>query len=141
MHRGGHVIAAAAFALALMPVSWGALEMTKRATAPHVSARVQANLPTKESLGNLCPGTETPRNEIKRLRRQGNNLIRELRRQPNALVSYVYYWSDEPPETKDITVRELAEEQLSSLTSADQNCVPRPSAADSGRALATPPAT
>ncbi len=122
--RRATLITVVTFVVALIPVAWGALETTRRATAPHVSARVQSSLPTKESLGNLCAGAETPRHITKRLRRQGDNLIRELRRQPNALVSYVYYWSDEPAETKDITVRELAHEQLTDLTSGGDNCAP-----------------
>jgi hypothetical protein len=122
--RRADLVTMLAVAVACLPVAWGALETARRATAPHVSAKVQSSLPTKESLGNLCAGAETPRSITKRLRRQGDNLIRELRRQPNALVSYVYYWSDEPAETKDITVRELAHEQLGDLTSGGDNCAP-----------------
>lgn len=121
-HAG--LVVGAAFVVALIPVGWGILDTTKRATAPHVSPQVQADLPTKESLGNLCPGAETPSSVSRRLRRQGENLVRQLDRQPDALVSYVYYWSDEPAETKDITVRELAHEQLGDLTSGGDNCAP-----------------
>lgn len=124
LRRHADVVVAVAFVVALVPVGWGILDTTKRATAPHVSPQVQANLPTKETLSNLCPDAEIPAHVSRRLRRQGDHLVRELDRQPNALVSYVFYWSDQPAETKDITVRELAQEQLQDLNSGGDNCAP-----------------
>jgi hypothetical protein len=45
-------------------------------------------------------------------------LVRELRRRPNDLVTYTYFSEEEAPERRDITVRELAEEQLKDMDAA-----------------------
>ena len=124
LRRHAVAVAAAAFVLALVPVGWATVETVRRATAPHLPDALQAQLPTEESLGNLCPGAETPRKVVRRLERQTEVLIRELDRRPDWLVSYVFYYSDDPPERRDITVRELAEEQLRDLE-AGGRCAPR----------------
>ena len=123
LRRGAAALAMTAFVCGLVVAIWAAVETTERATAQHVPAALQAQLPTELSLGNLCPGAETPRHLTARLRRQTDVLIRELHRHPDWLVSYVYYYSDDPEERTDITIRELAEEQLKDLESGG-NCAP-----------------
>lgn len=122
LRRHAVALTLTAFACALIPVSWAGIENARRATAEHVPDAVEAQLPTDESLGNLCPDAETPRKITRRLKHQIEVLIRELDRHPGWLVSYVYYYSDDPPERKNITVRELAEEQLKDLETGG-NCV------------------
>ena len=123
LRRHAVALAVTVFGCTLIPVIWATIETAQRATAPHVSGAVQARLPTDESLGNLCPGAETPRKITRRLQRQVEVLIRELDRHPNWLVAYVYYYSDDPPERRNITVLELAEEQLRDLETGG-DCVP-----------------
>lgn len=123
LRRHALALAPLAFGCAFLPVIWASVETARRISASHVPDAVQAHLPTDESLGNLCPGAETPRGIMRRLRRQAEVLVRELDRDPNRLVSYVYYYSDDPPERKDITVRELAEEQLRDLETGG-DCLP-----------------
>jgi hypothetical protein len=42
-------------------------------------------------------------------------LLGELDRRPDDLVTYTFYSEESDPETRDITVRQLAEEQISAL--------------------------
>ena len=116
-------IALGFFAVALLPAAWAALETSKR--GPHVPASVQRELPTELSLGNLCPGAESDPVVERDVRRRAEVLIRELRRHPDHLVTYTYYYSDEPEERRDITVRELAEEQLADIESGGPDCDPK----------------
>jgi hypothetical protein len=115
-------IALALFAVALLPVAWAAIETSQR--GPHVPASVQRELPTKLSLGNLCPGAESSPEVEREVRRSAEALIRELRRRPDDLVTDTVYYSDDPEERRDITIRELAEEQLEDIESNGPNCVP-----------------
>jgi hypothetical protein len=119
------VIAAGCFAVAIAPAGWGTVETLQR--GPHVPPSVQAALPIDIALGNLCPNAETPPDVERDIRRRTDALIRELRRRPNDLVTYTYVSSDEPDDTREITVRELAEEQLKSLDdvrAGGPECVP-----------------
>jgi hypothetical protein len=121
--RSGAVAAAGFFSIALMPAVWAAAETARRGS--HVPAAVQRQLPIEMSLGNLCPGASTPDKLERDIRRRAEVLIRELQRRPNDLVSYTYYYSDgADDERRDITVRELAEEQLADLESGGPNCAP-----------------
>jgi hypothetical protein len=104
------------------PVAWAGVEQLDRASASHVPESVQARLPTEESLGNLCPGAGTPQRIVRRLERGADLLVRELKRRPDALVSYTYYWEEQPAERRDITVEELAQEQLGDLDSGGPGC-------------------
>ena len=100
-----------------------AIETSQR--GPHVPASVQRELPTKLSLGNLCPGAESSPEVEREVRRSAEALIRELRRRPDDLVTDTVYYSDDPEELRDITIlRELAEEQLEDIESNGPNCVP-----------------
>jgi hypothetical protein len=119
-------VASGTFAVALWPAAWAASEQLHRARAEYVPAAVQARLPTDFSLGNLCPGTETPPSERRDLRRQAERLIRELQRHPGDLVTYTYYLADEGRADRvDITVREVAQEELESLrTNGGSKCEP-----------------
>ncbi len=112
--------AAVAFLVAAAPAVWAALETVRRDKP--LPDRVQASLPLRTSLGNLCPNSGTAGDT--RFERQSVALLRELDRRPYRLVTYTYYYSDEPEEEKEITVRELAEEQLSDLDSGGDNCAP-----------------
>jgi hypothetical protein len=124
----GHVlkredaVALGLFAVALLPAAWAVGETRRR--GPHVPDSVQAQLPTKISLGNLCPDTDTPPAVERDVRRRAEALIRELRRRPDQLVTYTYYYSDDPQERRDITIRELAEEQLADIESGGPDCDP-----------------
>jgi hypothetical protein len=110
------------FAVALVPAAWAAGETRQR--GPHVPGSVQAQLPTEISLGNLCPGSDTRPAVERDVRRRAEALIRELRRRPDQLVTYTYYSSDDPQERRDITIRELAEEQLEDIDSNGPDCDP-----------------
>ncbi len=108
--------------VALLPAAWAAVETTRR--GPPLPASAQSRLPTEISLGNLCPGSETPARVEQDVRRRADVLIRELRRRPTHLVTYTYYDSHGDDERREITIRELAEEQLKDMDSNGPNCAP-----------------
>ena len=115
--------AGVAFAIALWPVAWAASDQLHRARARHVPAAIQARLPTDGSLSNLCPGAEAPPALRRDARRRAEVLVRELDRHPDDLVTYTYILSDEPdPRREDITVRELAQEELEGLKANGPRC-------------------
>jgi hypothetical protein len=118
----GDAIAAGCFAVAFLPATWAAVETIRR--GPHVPASVQRQLPTEISLGNLCPGAETPASVEHDVRRRAEALIGELSRRPTHLVTYTYHSSDGDDERRDITIRELAEEQLKDMESGGPDCEP-----------------
>jgi hypothetical protein len=104
-------VMAAMFVVATVPAAWAGYEQIKRSSAAHLPRAVQRELPIDESLASDCEGDRG-------VDASGRALLRELDRNPDALVTYTYYYSDGPdPETRDITVRELAEEALSDLRS------------------------
>jgi hypothetical protein len=116
-------IPAALFAVAVLPALWAGAETAER--GEHVPAALERQLPIELSLGNLCPGAESDMELVRDLRRRTDVLIRELGRRPNDLVTYTYYYSHSADEdVRDITVRELAEEQLADLESGGRNCAP-----------------
>ncbi len=86
----------------------------------HVPPEVQKSLPVDYSLGNLCPGAETSPALARRIAATADALIRELHRRPDDLVTYTFEYEDADSQTRDITVRELAREQL-----GDLDCDPR----------------
>jgi hypothetical protein len=118
----GDAVAVGFLAVGLLPAVWGAVETSRR--GPHVPASVQSQLPTEVSLGNLCPGAETSSDVEHDVRRSAEVLIRELRRRPTHLVTYTYHSSDGDDERRDITIRELAEEQLKDMESNGPTCDP-----------------
>ncbi len=126
----GDAIVAGFFVIALVPAAWGAVETSRR--GPHVPASVQSQLPTEISLGNLCPGTQTSADLEQDVRRRAEVLIRELRERPTHLVTYTYSFSDGDDERRDITIRELAEEQPRTSSPAAPTA-PRPSNTASGQ--------
>jgi hypothetical protein len=83
--------------------------------APHLPQSVQRQLPIELTLGNLCPGAETPRWLVRDLRRRAEVLLRELRERPDFLVTDIVYYEDGEEERQIVTVRELAERQLLDL--------------------------
>lgn len=101
----------AIFGVALLPGVVGTVGAVRHATAERLPAAMQRQLPIEYSLGNLCPNAQTPRGLELRIRRQAEVLLRELKLRPDALLSYTYEYEDRDPETKDITVRALAEER------------------------------
>jgi hypothetical protein len=120
--RQGDAIAAGCCAVALLPMAWAAVETARR--GPHVPEAVERRLPMELSLGNLCPGAETPPDLERDLRRRADALIGELRRRPAHLVTYTYHYSEGDDERRDITIRELAEEHLKDMESNGPVCDP-----------------
>jgi hypothetical protein len=112
-----------AFVVAACPAVWAAVRSAER--GPHVPPRLQAQLPTELALGNLCPNSQLPGAERRRLRRSADVLIVELRRRPNDLVTDTFYYADGSEERRDITIRELAEQQLESLQNGGRACAPK----------------
>ncbi|MDQ3739959.1 MAG: hypothetical protein M3389_03350 [Actinomycetota bacterium] len=108
-------VGALVLAVAAIPLVLGAVETVDRADARELPAADQSRLPIGLSLGNLCPGAETPRHIVRRLRRQTEQLLVELERRPEWLVEYTYHYSDMDPDRTRITVEELAEEGLRAL--------------------------
>jgi hypothetical protein len=93
---------------------------------PQLSPSVQKQLPLDVSLGNLCPGAETPPHFARELRRKAETLLREIAANPNSLVTYTFYIEEEGPTPRVITVREVAELQLNDLRdgAVDGSCAP-----------------
>lgn len=116
-------LSAAAFALASLPLVWGVVETLERSRAPHVTRSLQGELPIGSSLGNLCGRPDKPTELQRRTERSAEVLVRELDREPRALVTYMYTYADSSDtDRREITVRELAEEQLDDL---GPSCAPR----------------
>lgn len=109
-------------ALALVAVSSTAFQWVNR--GPHVPPSVQRELPTDISLGNLCPGAATPADVERDVRRRAEALIRELRRNPDHVVTDTQYFAHGGEERRDITIRDLAEDQLADIESGGPNCAP-----------------
>jgi hypothetical protein len=72
-------------------------------------------MPLDVSLGNLCPGAETPPALTRELMKKTDVLLRELRVRPDYLVTYTFYTEEEGARRQSITVREAAEIQLEEL--------------------------
>jgi hypothetical protein len=83
--------------------------------ARHLPIAVQRQLPLDVSLGNLCPGAETPPSLTRALMQKANVLPRELRARPDFLVTYTFFTEEEGPLRRSVTVREVAELQLEDL--------------------------
>jgi hypothetical protein len=83
--------------------------------AAHLPQDVQRQLPLDLTLGNLCPGAETPAYISRDLRRKAEVLLRELRNRPDFLVTDIVYFEGGEAERDVVTVRELAERQLLDL--------------------------
>jgi hypothetical protein len=114
--------ALAALALALVPAGVAAVETARR--GPPAPAAVQARLPLTLRLGELCPTSETDAEVVRDLRRRAEALLVELRRRPQELVPWTTHVEAGPPETEQITIRELAEVQLESMRDNGPNCDP-----------------
>jgi hypothetical protein len=110
--QAGRGAAFVPLAVAVAAVLYGVAGWVPRLGADDLPRDVQARLPLEESLGGLCSGSETSRDVERNLRDGLRVLVREVERRPGHMATYTYYWSDEPPERKRITVREVAEEQL-----------------------------
>jgi hypothetical protein len=102
LHASAWPVALGCFAVAALPAAAGAVEAIERDAAPHVPRQVQAELPTG---GSTCEA-----------RRRIDALVGQLRRDPHALVTYTWTLAHGGEEKRDITVREVAEEMLSSGT-------------------------
>jgi hypothetical protein len=109
-------------AIALGCGAWTAVQWVDR--GPHVPASVQRELPTDVSLGNLCPGAESDPEFEDDVRRRAEVLIRELRRNPDHVVTDTVHHSHGGEEQQDITIRQLAEDQLADIESGGPNCAP-----------------
>jgi hypothetical protein len=106
-------------AVALAVPAWTAIEHLRH--GPHLPPERQAQLPVDTPLVNLCEASGISRRERRALRASVDVLLEELRERPRHLVTYTYYWADDSPEERDITVRELAEEQLKGLELASES--------------------
>jgi len=116
-------VPAGLFALAALPALWAGAETERR--GEHVPASLERRLPIELSLGNLCPGAGTEPRIERELRRQSEVLIRELGRRPDDLVTYTYYDAHSADEDRrEITIRDLAQEQLADLETGGENCAP-----------------
>jgi hypothetical protein len=94
---------------------------------PHLSSEAQSRLPLELSLGNLCPGAETPPELERQLRREAKALLVELEEHPDWRVRYTFHTEELGPVEESITVTELAEIQLEDLragSSASGECSP-----------------
>jgi hypothetical protein len=110
-------------AVAALPALGAAVETARR--GEHVPASLERQLPIEYSLGNLCPGAETDAQLLRRIRREAEVLIRELGRRPDDLVTYTYHDAHSAEEDRrEITLRELAEEQLADIESGGPGCAP-----------------
>lgn len=115
LRRRAWPLGAAVFAVAVWPVAWATAETVQRAEASHVPAAVQRALPaTGGTLNEICL-PEAPAAERRLARRRFEALLVALRRRPDQLVTYTYQSEDAPDAHKDITVRELGEQELYSL--------------------------
>ena len=117
-------VAVVFFVVAAVPAVWAATETTRR--GEHVPASLERRLPIELSLGNLCPEAETEPEIERRLRLQTEVLIRELGRRPDDLVTFTYYDAHSADEDRrEITIRELAQEQLADIEAGGPNCAPQ----------------
>ena len=86
---------------------------------------VQDELPLDLSLGNLCPGAESPPHVLSQAARSAEALIRELRAHPDALVTKMLPIESEGTTPEEMTVREVAEFELDALEDPDGGyCLP-----------------
>jgi len=110
-------VAAAGFAVALVPAALAAVSTIERAVAPVLSPTEQARLPARWSLVELCGGAER-RDDVRRLlRRQAVQLVRDVRARPDHLVDVTNYSAEtEFAERARLYVRERAEEELEGLS-------------------------
>lgn len=110
-------VAAAGFAVALVPAALAAVSTIERAVAPVLSLTEQARLPARWSLVELCGGAER-RDDVRRLlRRQAVQLVRDVRARPDHLVDVTNYSEEtESAERARLYVRERAEEELEGLS-------------------------
>jgi len=106
-------VAAAGFAVALVPAALAAVSTIERAVAPVLSPTEQARLPARWSLVELCGGAER-RDDV---RRQAVQLVRDVRARPDHLVDVTNYSAEtESAERARLYVRERAEEELEGLS-------------------------
>jgi hypothetical protein len=80
---------------------------------------IQDELPLEVSLGNLCPGAESPPHVLREVERKAEALIRELRIHPDAVVTYMQPIEGEGPTPEQMTVREVAKIELDGLRDPD----------------------
>jgi hypothetical protein len=112
---GPAAVAALGLGSAVAVWGWAAAETIGRFDSPHAPRSLEAQLPNDDlGLGVMCERDAEP-DDARRARGHLETLIRELRTNPDLLVTFTYTYSDEPSETREITVRELAEEQLNEL--------------------------
>jgi hypothetical protein len=116
---------AAAFCTAAITGSAVAVALERIPSGPHVPPSVQRALPTDVSLGNLCPNAQSPPDLERDVRRRAEALLTQLQENPGHLVTYTFYYSDGGgTERRDITIREVAEDQLADLESGGRDCAP-----------------
>jgi hypothetical protein len=110
------LLAAAFFVVAAMPLAWVGAKTLSPTHARRVPASVRAQLPVEWSLSDLCPKPYMSRRIARQIRHESEVLLREVRRHPDWVVSVSYPYADQPGVyTTDITVRDLAKEELKGL--------------------------
>jgi hypothetical protein len=111
---GAAAVAVGGLAPALVVWTVAAAQTAERSDSPHASPSLEARLPNPyDNLSDVCGKVEPE--YAARLRRKAAVLIRELRDRPDLLVTVTYTYSEVPSETREITVRELAEEKLADM--------------------------
>lgn len=114
-----------------MPMAWAVVDSVRRSSNPYVSPAVQRQIGDGGPLSELCPDSDTPRAVARKTEREAEILLRELERHPDHLVRWTYYLADpqegeEREERRDLTVREVAREQLRDLEEGAVEGVCRP---------------
>jgi hypothetical protein len=121
-------VAVALFVLAAGPVAGATVETISRSDASHLPVAVQKQLPSGGNLNGLCgPVEETARDNRRDLQYRARVLLREVRRHPDSIVTVTDVDADDASEhRRDLTVRELTEEELNSLDEGAgyPNCQP-----------------
>ena len=111
---GPAAVTAVGLAPALVVWTVAAVQTIDRSDSPHAPPSLEARLPNPyDRLSDVCGKVEPE--YAARLRRKTDVLIRELRNRTELLVTVTYTYSEVPSETREITVRELAEEKLDDM--------------------------
>jgi hypothetical protein len=110
-------------ALALAPAVWAGVERARR--GPHVSPAIEATLPTRRYLTDMCVDGETSRRPDPGLTSQARALLREVERRPQELISWTFFSAHSgDQDRREITIHQLAEIQADSLNDGFATCAP-----------------
>jgi hypothetical protein len=114
--RAGIGVGVAAFGAACVVPVIGIVDTVQRESRPRLPERAAARLPLDVSLGNLCDSAGSDPGFYRDVERRAEALIDELHRRPDHIVTVtVYYAHGGGEDEENLTVRELAEEELHDL--------------------------